>query len=521
MTGKAPMFDRSVFGFWQCREKYATQDELLTNAREMKRRQIPLDYIVQDWDYWPKDMRGPEWDRSRYPNPTEMLKELDNLDIKLMVSVWPSFTNEPLLKKYGLDGKKMGEGNNFLDFYDSEVPDKFYRMLSDSMFHIGVTSIWLDGTEPESKPIDSTITGAGEFGAVANPYSLLVVKAMYEGKRKEFPNERVFNLTRSSYAGQQRFGVTTWSGDVEASWEQFSEQIPAGLNLMMAGIPYWTTDIGGFFRDKTSLNKTYDNQYTNKEYIELLTRWFQFGTFNPIFRLHGFKSNTEIWNYTPEFEAIARKFIDIRYQLIPYIYSASWNVTKNGRLMMSPLVYQYPDDKATWAIKDQFMLGESILVNPVIEYKARSRKLYLPKGEWYDYWTNELIEGGRWIEAKAELESLPLYVKAGSIIPMSEKVQHSSEQLGKPITLKIYPNKDADYTLYIDDTESYNYENGEYSEIEIKYNDANKNITICTPTNVEYFKKEIGSIDFNIEVVGVDSQIKSIKFIGDEVLEKI
>jgi len=384
LTGNAPMFAKSAYGFWQCRERYHNQTELLENAREYRKRKIPVDNIVQDWFYWPKGTKGPEWDRAKYPNPKAMVDELSRLNFKLMVSVWPEVKNDPLLKKYNLSNYIMG-GSHYLDLYDEGVRERYYQMISDSMFHIGVSSIWLDGSEPENKPSDTTHTAVGSFGSVANPYSLMVTKAIYEGKRKEYPNKRVFNLTRSAYAGQQKYGVASWSGDISGTWNQFSEQIAAGLNFVMAGVPYWTTDIGGFFRDSKSLNPVYDDQYTNKEYKELLSRWFQFGTFNPIFRIHGYVSKTEVWRYGKEFEKMARKYIDVRYQLMPYIYSEAWRVTKEGKLLMNPMVYQYPNDKNTWGIKDQFFLGESMLVCPVIKYKERSKKIYLPKGDWFNF----------------------------------------------------------------------------------------------------------------------------------------
>ncbi|MFI3306699.1 MAG: glycoside hydrolase family 31 protein [Rikenellaceae bacterium] len=512
LTGKAPMFDRSVFGFWQCRERYNTQDELLENATQMRKRKIPYDYIVQDWHYWPGGTKGPEWSREKYPNPAAMVSELEKMNTKLMVSVWPEVRNEPLLKKYNLDNKYMGE-TPFLDFYDKSIHDDYYRMLSDSMFHIGVTAIWLDGTEPERKPADDVMTPLGEYRSVANPYCLLVNKVMYEGKQKEYPNKRSFNLTRSAYAGQQRYGSAVWSGDIAGTWKQFAEQIPAGLNVMMAGIPYWTTDIGGFFRDSKSLNKIYDSQYTNPEYIELLTRWVQFGAFNPLFRIHGFRSNTEIWRYTPEFEKIARSFIDLRYELIPYIYSESSKVTSCGKLLMSPLAYSSPEDKNTWGIKDQFMLGESILVNPVTNYKARERKLYLPDGEWYDFWSGKKIEGGKWITAAAPITSLPLYIKAGAIIPMGEKVQYAAAQDGKPITLKVYPDGESSYSLYLDDSESQEYTKGGFTKIGLSYSEGENTLTIELEQGSDFFAKSIAEQIFNVEVVGKRA-VKGVKFTG-------
>ncbi|GAF03807.1 alpha-xylosidase [Saccharicrinis fermentans DSM 9555 = JCM 21142] len=502
LTGKAPLFPKSAYGFWQCRERYHNQKELLENAHEMRKRKIPFDNIVQDWFYWPKGTKGPEWDRKKYPNPKAMVDELKDLNLKLMVSVWPEVKNTKLEEKYEL--AKI-ESSNYVDIYDPEIRERFYRMLSDSMFHLGVNSIWLDGTEPEGVTNSKVNTAIGPYERVQNPYSLEVTRAMYEGRRKEFPNERVFNLTRSAYAGQQRYGATSWSGDVEASWEQFSEQIAAGLNFTMAGIPYWTHDIGGFFRDSKSINATYDSQYTNSEYIELLTRWFQFGTFSPVFRIHGYVSETEIWRYSQEFEEMARKFIDLRYQLMPYIYSEAWKVTNESHLLMSPLVYYFPEDKNTWGIKDQLFFGESMMVSFVTEYKQRTKDVYLPEGDWYNFWTNEKVKGNVTMTVEAPFNSTPIFIKAGSIIPMGPKIQYATQETDEPTCIKIYPGKDASYTLYFDDSESYDYENGVFAELLISYSESDKSVKIEKGRG-NYVDFQGNPMPLMMELVGSDKE---------------
>ncbi|CAH8281480.1 alpha-D-xyloside xylohydrolase [Mariniflexile fucanivorans] len=512
LTGKAPMFAKSAYGFWQCRERYHDQEELLVNAREMRERKIPFDNIVQDWFYWPKGTKGPEWDRAKYPNPDAMVEELTRLNIKLMVSVWPEVNNERLEEKYNL--KKI-KSSNYVDIYDTGVSERFYRMLSDSMFHKGVSSIWLDGTEPEGVKNTKVNTAVGPYETVQNPYSLLVTKAMYEGRREEFPMQRVFNLTRSAYSGQQRYGAASWSGDVEASWEQFSEQIAAGLNFTMAGIPYWTHDIGGFFRDSKSINPEFDSQYTNPEYIELLTRWFQFGTFSPIFRIHGYVSETEIWRYGQEFEDTARKFIDLRYQLMPYIYSEARKVTTDGKLLMAPLAYQYPNDKNTWGIKDQLLFGESMMAGFVTEYQQREKEIYFPEGDWYNFWTSEKIEGGKKISVKVPLNETPLYVKAGSIIPMSPPVQFTTQRTEDPMEIRIYPGKNAEYVLYVDDNESYNYEKGTYSEVIFTYSEKNKTLKIKKGID-NYMNFKDVNMYFYVSLVG-NEKVEEIFFDGEDV----
>lgn len=512
LTGRAPMFSKAAYGFWQCRERYHDQVEILENAREMRERKIPVDYIVQDWFYWPKGEKGPEWDRAKYPDPKAMIDEISELNMRLMVSVWPHVENKALIEKYNLT--KI-EGTGHVDVYDTEMMERYYRMLSDSMFQIGVKSIWLDGSESPGAAIPEVITGAGPHDQLFNAYSLELTRAMYEGRRKEFPDERVFNLTRSAYAGQQRYGATSWSGDTEASWEQFEEQIAAGLNFTMAGVPYWTHDIGGFFRDAKSINPYFDDQYTNPEFIELLTRWFQFGAFSPIFRIHGYVSETEIWRYNEAFESTARRFIDLRYQLMPYIYSQAWRVTREGRELMSPLAYHYPEDKKTWEIKDQFFFGESIMVGLVTEYEQREKDIYLPAGDWYNYWTGEKLPGGQTVTVDAPLDQTPLFVKAGSIIPFGPKVQYATQETDEPLTIKIYPGEDAEYVLYLDDNESYDYEQGEYSELVFAYDQADQSLTIENG-NGDYIDFEQNPMDMMVEVVG-DGDLKKIQYKGRKV----
>lgn len=516
LTGKAPMFPKSAFGFWHCREAYREQETLLYNAHEYRKRQIPVDNIVQDWDYWPAGTRCPHWDRTRYPDPAGMVKELADLNLKLMVSVWPAVDSKPLVERYALD--KL-EGKSYINAYDPAVSDRFYKMLSDSMYKIGVRSIWVDGSEPVFDPTPTYETGAGEYQQLQSIYSQRVLNAIYHGHRAEFPDERVINLTRSAFSGQQRYGAMVWSGDIDGSWEQYREQIPAGLNITMAGIPYWTTDIGGFFRNMTNGNTVEQDQYNDPNYIELLARWFEYGTFCPIFRIHGFKSETEVWRYGKMFEAIARKYIDLRYQLLPYIYSASRDVTTSGAVMMSPLAYLYPEDKATWNIDDQFMFGESILVSPVIEYKARTRELYLPKGEWFNLWTNERVKGGETITAKAELDEMPLFVKSGSIIPFGPKLQYATEPTTEPTVLKVYPGADAQFTLYLDDNTSNDNESGIYSEIEMTYRQSDNTLTLKSG-NDKFVDFKSNPMKFIVEVAGAELN-REVIFEGQEIVTKL
>ncbi len=517
-SGQTPMFERGTYGFWQCRERYHTQAELLDNARQMRERKVPVDVIIQDWFYWPKGTKGCEWDRAKYPDPKAMVDEVHDLNMNIVVSVWPQISNDPMLAKYDLVDKKMGKTPN-IDFYSEENGKRYYQMLRDSMFNFGVNSIWLDGTEPAGRPADHDKVAVGEYREVSNIYSLVVSKAMHDGKREEYPTERIMNLTRSAYTGQQRYGTVTWSGDVQSTWEQFGEQISAGLNFTMAGVPYWTHDAGGFFRDANSMNPIYDNQYTNKEYIELYARWFQFGAFSPIFRIHGYVSETEIWRYGAEFESMARKFIDLRYQLLPYIYSEAWKINQNGHVMMSPLPYYYPEDKNTWEIDDQLFFGENIMAVMVKEYEQREKEVYMPKGEWYDFWTNEKIEGGKYITAATPFDQIPLYVKAGSIVPFGPKLQYAAEPTDEPTHIRVYPGANGEYTLYLDDNMTTSYMNGDYSEVLFSYNDAKDELTIASGRG-EYIDFENEPMTFVVDVMGSDKSFE-VSFAGKTMTQKL
>ena len=406
-----------------------------------------------------------------------MRKELNEMNFHFMVSVWPILKNNPLLEeRYNLGSASKYNDFGFLAFYDPEVCENFYKMVKDSMFSLGVNSIWLDATEPEIYPLNIN-TNIGPFDNYALTYSLAVTSSVYEARRKDFPDQRVFNLTRSGFCGQQRYAAACWSGDVQATWEQLAEQIPAGLNFCMAGLPYWTTDIGSYFRESDSYGLTLENQYNNVEFRELLTRWFEYGTFCPLFRIHGKNSRTAVWNYGIDFENTAIEFINLRYQLMPYIYSLAWQVTEKGSIIMKPLVYDYPGDKNTWDINDQFLFGSSILVNPVVKYKGRSRELYLPAGYWYNFWTGEMLNGERNITAAAPLNRIPLFIKAGSVLPVGPRVQYAMQEVMEPLKIMVYPGANGSFELYEDEGETYNYEKGAYSKILINWDDKKRSLT--------------------------------------------
>ena len=340
------------------------------------------------------------------------------------------------------------------------------------MFDNGVDSWWMDAVEPENDALKDTKTYIGYGDYYRLIYPLMVSQAVYEGQRGTSSDKRVCILTRSAFSGQQRYGIINWSGDIGCSWDVFRNQIVAGLNFTITGFPYWTTDIGGFFRPGRS-------QYTDEKYHEVLIRWYQWGTFNPIFRMHGYQTETEPWKYGQTVEDNMRKMLNLRYRLLPYIYSEAWQVTSNGSTMMRPLVMDFVDDISAINSKYQFMFGKSILTAPVTEPGVTKMDVYLPKStSWYDFWTGEQYEGGQTIDADAPIDRIPLFVKAGSIVPMGSIVQYADEKPADTLEIRIYRGADAQFELYEDEGDNYNYENGKYSIITFIWNDKRQSLTI-------------------------------------------
>lgn len=504
LTGRAPMMPKWAMGLWQCRERYKTQEELLDVVKEFRKRNIPLDNIVQDWFYWPEDKWGDhEFDPSRFPDPEGMIETLHNeLNTKIMISVWPKFylgtknydkfnTNGWLYTRNVEVGEKdwVGPGyvSTFYDPYSEPAGLLFWDLLNDKLFSKGIDAWWLDATEPDihsnlSRPetrFRVSPTAIGTFARYSNTYSLMNAKAVYEGQRTADPDKRVFILTRSAFAGQQRYSAATWSGDIATRWYDLKLQIPAGLNFSLSGLPYWTTDIGGFAVEPRFEKPNEDDL---EEWRELNTRWFQFGTFCPLFRVHGQFLYREIFNIAPEDHPAYQAMLSydkLRYRLMPYIYSLTGAVTHNNYTIMRALVMDFGYDKNVFNIGDQFMFGSALLINPVTEYKARSRSLYLPAGTgWYNLRTGVYNNGGSKIEAEAPYESIPIYVKAGSIIPCGPDIQYTTEKPADPIRLFIYTGNDASFNLYEDENTNYNYEKDKYSIIPISYNESKKELII-------------------------------------------
>jgi alpha-D-xyloside xylohydrolase len=493
LTGQAPMFGKWAYGFWQCKNKYETQDQILSVAHKYREMHIPVDNIVQDWFWW-VTMGDPVFDAKRYPDPKGMLDDLHKNNFHLMISVWPFFrpnadghpeSPDPVYQDMDKRGFFVAKtiapsfhpvGQGLYDAFNPEARKQYWSLMNNALFKIGADAWWLDTTEPETEGRETNIlvtnkTALGNGARYVNEYPLLTTAGVYEGQRAASDQKRVFILSRSTFAGSQRNAAATWSGDVDPNWQTFRRQIPAGLNYSVSGLPYWTTDIGGFVGASPS----------DPAYRELFVRWFQFGTFCPIFRVHGtrFEPNeNELWSYGPEAQKILTSFDRLRYRLLPYIYSVAWKTTSEGYTMMRPLVMDFRTDVRAQNVGDQFLFGPALLVNPVTEPAATTRHLYLPNASWYDFWTGAVTGGGRAIDAPTSLERIPLYVRAGSIVPMGPDVEYSTEKPADPVELRVYRGASGSLALYEDENDSYNYEKGVFATIPLQWDEARKTLTI-------------------------------------------
>jgi len=484
LTGTAPLFGKWAYGYWQCKNRYDSQQELLAIAQKYRDLHIPLDNIVQDWFWW-NTMGEPVFNKN-YPDPKGMIDALHENNVHLMISVWPYFRpGSPVYDDMGMHGffidrtKVQSFHPPRMGLYDAFNPDarKYYwNLMNNALFKIGADAWWLDTTEPETEGHETNLlvnnkVNGGENGArYANEFPLMTTTAVYEGQREASDKKRVFILSRSAYAGSQRNAAAVWSGDVDPNWETFRRQIPAGLNYSVSGLPYWTTDIGGF----VSANPD------DPAYRELYIRWFQFGTFCPIFRAHGTRTTNqnEIWSYGPDAQKTLAAYDNLRYRLMPYIYSLAWKTTSEGYTIMRPLVMDFREDTRAQNIGDQFLFGPAILVNPVTEPGATTRRLYLPNAKWYDFWTGAAIQGGRTLDAPSPIDRMPLYVRAGSIVPFGPDLQYAAEKSADPIELRVYRGANGTFTLYEDENDSYDYEKGVHATTPFSWDEAAYTLTI-------------------------------------------
>jgi alpha-D-xyloside xylohydrolase len=513
LTGKVPMLPRWTFGYIQSKERYISQTELIDVVKEFRQRGLPLDCIVQDWKSWPSDLWGQKTlDPERFPDPQGMMAELHRLNARLMISVWPNMNpGGDNWREMRDQGCLLGNQATY-DAFQEKARALYWKQANDGLFAHGIDAWWCDCTEPFQadwtgafmpEPEERLRINTEEAKRYLDPeyinaYSLLHSQGIYEGQRKTTTDKRVVNLTRSAYAGQQRYSTVTWSGDVSATWDTLHRQIADGLNFCATGLPYWTTDVGAFFVKKDPnlwfWNGDFDLGVEDMGYRELYVRWFQFAAFLPMFRTHGTDTPREVWRFGEPgemfYEALA-KFLRLRYRFMPYIYSLAGMVTHEDYTMIRALPFDFRCDPDTYDIDDQYMFGLALLVNPVTQpmyYAAestllngvsQSRPVYLPKGaDWYDFWTGKHHTGGQMIVADAPLDRMPLYVRAGSIIPFGPDIQHTGEAGDSPIELHIYTGQDAHFTLYEDEDDNYNYEQGLFTRIPIDWDDHSQQLTI-------------------------------------------
>jgi alpha-D-xyloside xylohydrolase len=503
LTGTAPMMPSWAFGLWQSRERYETQQQSLDIVKGFRDRGIPFDNIVQDWRYWAEDTWGShDFDPVRFPDPDGWIKSIHDLHAHLMISVWGKYDTgtanfKAMHDKGFLYERNLSEGTvdwlgQAFTFYDAFNPGArklLWEQMDQKLFRRGIDAWWMDATEPDLRPtptldgqrdyVNPTAIGPGT--RVLNAYPLLNSSAIYEGQRAEAPDQRVFILTRSGFAGQQRYGAATWSGDTSSTWTSMSKQIVAGLGFSISGLPYWTMDSGGFsvpshFSDKEAPPAVVD------EWRELNTRWFEFAAFVPLFRSHGQYPYREMWQFggenSPSYLA-QLKMDRLRYRLMPYIYSLAGAVTQDNGTIMRALVMDFANDPAAREIRDQYMFGPALLVNPVTHYKDRSRSVYLPgTGPWYDLATGAAAKGGQTLDAAAPFDWIPVFARAGSIIPFGPELKYTGEKPEDPITLYVYAGADGAFTLYEDDGLSYGYERGAFACVPLRWNDASRTLTI-------------------------------------------
>jgi alpha-D-xyloside xylohydrolase len=498
-TGEAPMFPKWAFGLFQSQDRYKSQAEVLSVKDNYRKNNIPVDCIVQDWFYWEPDVIGSHkfWPE-RYPDPKAMVAELHKANIHAMISIWPVMAkgtaNYNAMAKAGnltailWDNVMTHTFDNYYDAHSEKARKMYWDQARDSLIKPqGWDAWWVDQCEPDNGTLlderRKAVFAIGRGIDYFNTYSLMHSTGLYENWRKDIPGKRAFFLIRQAFAGQQRNAATLWSSDITCTWNAYRNQVPQGINACVSGIPYWTSDIGGYHFHWQAPD------WSAPKNRELFTRWFQFGTFSPVFRIHG-KGERALFsdNWDATTKSILLNYDNLRYRLLPYIYSLAWKVTNEGYTIMRSLAFDFPDDDAIKSIPDQYMFGPAFMVNPVTKslYNLsnsqdikKTRKVYLPKmSDWYDFWTGKLINGGQTIDADAPIETIPLYVRAGSIIPMGPYLQYATEKAADPIEIRVYTGANADFVLYEDENDTYNYESGKYSTITMNWNEAEKTFTI-------------------------------------------
>ncbi|MDO4519344.1 MAG: glycoside hydrolase family 31 protein [Eubacteriales bacterium] len=562
LTGRASMLPKWAFGYIQSKERYKSDQELVDVAKHYRDLNVPLDCVVQDWYSWSEDHWGEKRvDPARYSNLKNCIDQIHEMNVHAMVSVWPNMNNGTIDHTEFMEKGFLLNDLCTYDAFNEEARELYWKQAEIELFNSGFDSWWCDSTEPFSgpdwngpvkrEPWERYSIVGGEHKhfldpEFANVYSLLHAKGIYENQRKATDQKRVLNLTRSGYASSQKYGAVLWSGDITATWETMRRQIAEGLNMSMSGYPYWTLDIGAFFTVKEKWQNRgcccendpepkwfwqgdFEEGIRDKGYQELYTRWLQFGVFLPMFRSHGTDTPREIWNFGKEGEPVydtLKKYIQLRYRLMPYIYSLAGAVHFNHYTMMRSLLFDFAQDPEAVKQSSEYMFGPSFLVSPVTEpmyYMPNSKpvqhskdwQIYLPKGaSWFDFWTGIRYEGGQTTTVSAPLDIMPIFVKAGSIIPAAENLQYAAQIPEQPVKLVIYPGKDASFTLYEDEGDTYAFEDGQYSMIPLTWKDATGTLTIGARIG-SYKGMEI-SRQFEIHLASFDNKVLTVDYDGTE-----
>ncbi len=566
LSGDVPMFPLWTYGFWQCKERYKSARELLGVVDKYRELQVPLDGIIQDWQYWGPNYLWNAMDflAEEYVRGQQMIDQVHQKHAHFMISIWASFG--PMTKAY----QQLKEKGLMYDFetwpqsgltgwppnmdypsgvrvYNAFSPEgrAIYWQNLKTLYDKGVDGWWMDSTDPDffnpkDTDYDQKAGGNSTWRRMRNAFPLATVRGVYEAQRQESDQKRVFIMTRSAFAGQQHYGSNMWSGDVASSWDMLRKQVPAGLSYTLTGNPNFNTDIGGFFCGSYNTHGS-GSAPRNPQYQELYVRWMQYGLFCPIFRSHGADAPREIWQFgkkgEPIYDAI-EQMIRLRYRLIPYLYSTAWQVTSSNASYMRPLFCDFVHDKNVWNMTDEFLFGKSILAAPILypqyteekiiredamtgwnqkevknetaksaplDWTARkSVEKYLPKGaDWYDFWTGKRMKGGQHVTLQTQLNRVPMFVRAGSILPLAPEMQYVGEQLWDKLEVRIYPGADATFTLYEDEGDNYNYERGAYTEIPFCWNDKTRTLTIGNRKG--QYKGMLQKRQFRVVVVGQDT----------------
>ncbi|MBR6191466.1 MAG: DUF5110 domain-containing protein [Prevotella sp.] len=575
LSGDVPMFPLWTFGYWQCRERYKSSQELLEVVDNYRKLQVPLDGIIQDWQYWGSNYlwNAMDFTGETFSDGKQMIDRVHKQNAHIMISIWASFG--PYTKQY----RKLNEKGLLFDFetwpqsglshiwpprkdypsdvkvYDafSPVARQIYWDHLKTLFNYGIDAWWMDSTDPDFfNPCNETYDQKGSMGSwrsVRNLFPLATVKGVYDNQRKESDEKRVFIMTRSAFAGQQHYGAGLWSGDVASTWDMLRKQVPAGLNYTLTGCPNFNTDIGGFFCNSYN-TKGKGSAPRNPQYQELYVRWMQYGLFCPVFRSHGADAPREIYQFgkkgEPIYDAI-EKTIQLRYRLLPYIYSTAWQVTSNNESYLRALHYDFADDKNTWNRADEFMFGRQILATPVLESQYTEEKIlkedamsgwdkkdakdeavkkpvdftaeksitkYLPKGAaWYDFHSEKMYSGGRDVTIPVTIDRAAMFVKAGSILPLAPVMQYAQEKKWDNLDIVVYPGANGTFTLYEDEGDNYNYEKGAYTTIKITWDERSRTITFGEQKG--HFPGMLTNRKFNIRMAG-HKTVKTVNYDGQE-----